>query len=348
MPTILSSQPTQNGTYIVTISFIDENGDAFSPVTLFWSLVDINGDIVNNREDVEISNPTSEESIVLSGDDLAVTDELSTRRIVLISGTYNSTLGNGLPLVDSVAFTIRRQVSYISTIRMTLEQMCSLFGIYTGDNDKNDISIEERVQLLNTGQDDLLQKLNRHIITTLDITVPNRELDDNGAYDLLTFPYEILSGNRGIDGIKLTDGKFCHKISFEEKRRYNDRGRTFTNSDPVYYIRGNNLYVEPIENTIDIYCQRVPVKMALETANSSAVDCEIDGFLHGVIVGLAVEPYVDKIPSAARVYNKALKTIEELNAKYTPTESITHDFDDYEDKVYTDYSTFPINVTQEY
>ena len=102
MATTLTVHMDEGGTYIVNIASTDENGDAQAPETLFWTWTDITGGIIiNSRKEVEISNPAASEDVVLSGADCAVqAEETASKimRIFTVTGTYNSTLGNGLPL----------------------------------------------------------------------------------------------------------------------------------------------------------------------------------------------------------------------------------------------------------
>jgi hypothetical protein len=102
---IISSPNAKNGsTYIVLADFTDEVDVAVVPNTIQWSLTDINGTIINNRDDVSVT-PASSISIVLEGDDILVTDGLE--RLITIEAVYNSaTYGNDLPLVDQAKFTI--------------------------------------------------------------------------------------------------------------------------------------------------------------------------------------------------------------------------------------------------
>jgi len=73
-----------------------------------WTLTDEAGtSIINSREDVEITTPSSSESILLQGDDLAVDGNAKTKRKITFEGTYTSAeFGAGLPLVDESTFFI--------------------------------------------------------------------------------------------------------------------------------------------------------------------------------------------------------------------------------------------------
>ena len=96
----------EESTYIISSNFKDENDQAVIPKTIHWSLSDIDGIIINSREDVEITNLDSSVDILLSGDDLALPDESNPWRILIIKATYNSTLGVNLPLNEECRFKI--------------------------------------------------------------------------------------------------------------------------------------------------------------------------------------------------------------------------------------------------
>ena len=108
MPTIMTDPvAVEKSTIVITVSFTDEDGNAVSPATMAWSLVDKDSTVINSRDQVSISNPSSTEDIVLSGDDLAVTESKSrVARWLVLEGTYNSDAGSGLPLKDQCRFYI--------------------------------------------------------------------------------------------------------------------------------------------------------------------------------------------------------------------------------------------------
>lgn len=97
----------EKSTYVITVSFTDENGAAVTPdAGLNWSLTDMNGNYINSRQDVVIS-PATSVNVVLSGDDLKLTGAKdSGRRVLTVQGTYDSTLGSDLPLKGETQFDI--------------------------------------------------------------------------------------------------------------------------------------------------------------------------------------------------------------------------------------------------
>jgi hypothetical protein len=99
------SVATNKGTYIVTGTFLDEDGNAVTPQTLNWSLTDDNGKVINNRSAVAVAVPSTSNSIVLTNNDINVTG--GTKRVFTFDGTYNSaTYGNGLILRGQATFEI--------------------------------------------------------------------------------------------------------------------------------------------------------------------------------------------------------------------------------------------------
>lgn len=107
MPVRLTDKAVERSTFVLTISFYDENGELVTPTSATWTLTDSAGDIINSREDVTISSLSSTVNVVLSGLDLALSDSVSDPvRKMLVKGAYNSTLGTGLPLRDQITFEI--------------------------------------------------------------------------------------------------------------------------------------------------------------------------------------------------------------------------------------------------
>ena len=96
MATTITVTPAEEGTAKVAVSaFTDEAGTAVTPSAITWTLTDRRGTVINARTAVAVT-PAASVAFLLSGDDLAVTTATSTERHLLITWTYNSTLGNGL------------------------------------------------------------------------------------------------------------------------------------------------------------------------------------------------------------------------------------------------------------
>lgn len=103
--TTLSAKATNEGTYIITCTYLDSEGDAVTPNALTWSLTDYDGNTINSRSDVVIVTPSTTNAVVLGAADLDNDD--GTERVFTIEGTYNSvTYGNNLPLRAQANFII--------------------------------------------------------------------------------------------------------------------------------------------------------------------------------------------------------------------------------------------------
>ena len=64
------SEPVYAGSTItISVKFLASDGSSLDPKTAYWSLYR-DGQIVNGRENVELTNPSSVVNITLSGDDL--------------------------------------------------------------------------------------------------------------------------------------------------------------------------------------------------------------------------------------------------------------------------------------
>ena len=106
----------EKGTCIITCAFATDDGTAVTPKTLKWTLVDNLGNVINEREQVEVSSLSTSIDIVLSGDDLSATGSENTKyfkRFLIVEATYNSTSGSDLPLKDEVLFQIKN-LKYIT------------------------------------------------------------------------------------------------------------------------------------------------------------------------------------------------------------------------------------------
>lgn len=94
---------------VIRCNFRNEDGQAVDPKTAAWTLTDILGAVINSRDAIVISSPTSEEDVLLSNDDLQLSAGFSGNaewRVFIIEATYDSNLGNDLPLKDFCTFPV--------------------------------------------------------------------------------------------------------------------------------------------------------------------------------------------------------------------------------------------------
>jgi len=75
----------------IVVTFTDESGNAVTPTSVMWILSDSQGNIVNERENVEIDPVGASATIVLSGEDLVLSDAyLGTMRVLTVKMVYAS------------------------------------------------------------------------------------------------------------------------------------------------------------------------------------------------------------------------------------------------------------------
>ena len=106
----------EEGTFIISCAFTDDDGIAMTPKTLKWTLVDDLGKVINEREQVEVSSLSTSVDIVLSGDDLGAKVSENTKyfkRFLVVEATYASKSGSDLPLKDEALFLIKN-LKYIN------------------------------------------------------------------------------------------------------------------------------------------------------------------------------------------------------------------------------------------
>ena len=102
----LTTPAPEEGAYVITAAITDEDGTALIPTTLTWTLTDADGQIINDLQNTTIAAPAATNNIVLSGDDLAMSNANKPVRILTLNGTYTSTYGTGLPLREQCKFSI--------------------------------------------------------------------------------------------------------------------------------------------------------------------------------------------------------------------------------------------------
>lgn len=104
---VLTTPANEGSVYWVIVGFLDEDNNAMAPDVATWTLTDLMGNLINDREDVVISTPETEEPVELSGDDLAVDGNDVVQRIITLEGTYTSIVyGADKPFSIQIQFPI--------------------------------------------------------------------------------------------------------------------------------------------------------------------------------------------------------------------------------------------------
>lgn len=119
MTQTITVTPNERGTAVVTVTPTDEDGNALTfeeLTTPKWQLMRSNGTVINGRT-FSASSMTSL-TFVLSGDDLVLFGKSDNQiRVLSFSATYNSTAGNGLPLIAECKFKISAVVGQVDETR---------------------------------------------------------------------------------------------------------------------------------------------------------------------------------------------------------------------------------------
>ena len=103
----LEQDANEKGEYVITLAFKDENDVAQIPTSATWTLTKYDATVVNSREDVAIGSPTANETVTLSGNDLAILDDLNReKRIFTVTWAFG-----GITRRDEVAFHVRNLVA---------------------------------------------------------------------------------------------------------------------------------------------------------------------------------------------------------------------------------------------
>jgi hypothetical protein len=103
----LTTVAREQSTYVVTCAFTDETGAAVTPDTLYWTLRNAYGQVVNGRSSVEVTTPSTSNNIVLQDKDLSVPAGATESVLELIVfGTYTGVEGSGLPLRDACLINV--------------------------------------------------------------------------------------------------------------------------------------------------------------------------------------------------------------------------------------------------
>jgi len=348
MINIIKPNANERSTYIVQISLTDEDELPVTPLTLVWTLRDAAGAVVNGRENVEVESPQSAVYITLSGDDLLIDGYFSGRRILSLEGTYNSTLANGVAIRAAAAFDVDR-LSKIGAGSGSVAALIERLSMWFSDPSMDKVGPQVRVALINEAKKKVIAAAPRHFLHELDVVFPGLTLDAEGAYDLGLLADSVEHGNLSLDGVRLTDGKFCRLISFEEWRQAKNRSRTYTERNPVYWRRGSRIYVEPTGTTIDLHYQRKTEDLYLDDSDASKnVNCELAEELQDLMVeyaaywGLMYTLQEEKLASAAfQTYQMDLAA---LTGTATPTDSITNPEDHWNETGEVEY--FPTIMNQ--
>ena len=108
MPLILTGRAVEEGSVGVKITILDEDGDGVTPSAATWTLTDLSGNVIDTRTDIAITPLASEMTVLLKGDNLALTSQSSAyeMRLFTFEGTYDPGDASATPIKESGEFPV--------------------------------------------------------------------------------------------------------------------------------------------------------------------------------------------------------------------------------------------------
>jgi len=221
----------------------------------------------------------------------------------------------------------------LASLTLTLTDMMDELGIHV--NELNQAAIGPftfspalTVILLNQAQNDAVRRLNRNLTPELDQSSLANSIDSDGDFDITGLSPVIGNNGQAIDMIKITDstsvtGYPVNLISFAQFRKLEDLNTTYYLTNPICYIRGDTLHLEPYSDDpdFDIYYRSDPAIMVQAGTNT---DCVLGEDVKRIIMELALM----KLFRVGRDYSRASeherisdKKINELNNAFPPSQT---------------------------
>ena len=101
----------ERSTYPIRCTFTDATGTAVTPEAVTWTLTTEAGAVINGREN-QTEDPRPSLDVILSGADLAVSEnQASVRRILTIRATYTTRYNEAeyveLPYLEQIGFDVQ-------------------------------------------------------------------------------------------------------------------------------------------------------------------------------------------------------------------------------------------------
>jgi len=274
-------------------------------------------------------------------------DELIDNAITLSEVILDNTpqLADAFTLADALDVFLRAYNTAIDAFTLAdspsnfisdyyISDMVHFFGLIMNEANQADEEPLEYTKLmvvkfLNRAQDFVISLLDRKALRDLDIEVTSQALDSDGKFDNTTLTYPIYQDSIGIDGIRLTSGAFCRKMSYSEYKGRVSANETFSTTEPKYYVRGDYIYVKPAldgdgnTQTIDIYYMKYAPNMAQTfdyNTEDEYTDCVFtNSKLRNAIVEIAVYygyKFGNRLEMANMAFARGVSTINDINRTF--------------------------------
>ena len=206
---------------------------------------------------------------------------------------------------------------------MTTAEMNTILGDRMEDTAGDLFSDTIKERYLNRAQDKVIQALNPHLLTDLQILKTGITMSTDSSVDTHFKSYfiptqagaldsEPFGGPLGILGIRITNSSFIRKISFDMAKDFTTGYISFSGTEPVYFVFKNRIYIYNNTANVDCYYIKAPAVM---TTSSPAVNCELNTIFHDAILELAEAELWRTVNNQERM-NTALSRGYEYLGKY--------------------------------
>lgn len=174
---------------------------------------------------------------------------------------------------------------------MTTATMLTVLGDRLEDTAGDLYSDTVKLRYLNIAQDKLIQLLNPHLLTELQVIKTNISLLTDNDVDSHFKSYFIpnsstldsspFGGALGVIGIRVSNDMFIRKISFDMAKDFSTGYVGFSATEPVYFVFKNRIYIYNTTANVDCYFIKEPTTLASD-ANS-----DLNAIFHDALVELA-------------------------------------------------------------
>ena len=174
---------------------------------------------------------------------------------------------------------------------MTTATMLTVLGDRLEDTAGDLYSDTVKLRYLNIAQDKLIQLLNPHLLTELQVIKTNISLSTDNDVDSHFKSYFIpnsstldsspFGGALGVIGIRVSNDMFIRKISFDMAKDFSTGYVGFSATEPVYFVFKNRIYIYNTTANVDCYFMKEPNTLASD-ANS-----DLNAIFHDALVELA-------------------------------------------------------------
>lgn len=174
---------------------------------------------------------------------------------------------------------------------MTTATMLTVLGDRLEDTAGDLYSDTVKLRYLNIAQDKLIQLLNPHLLTELQVIKTNISLSTDNDVDSHFKSYFVpnsstldsspFGGALGVIGIRVSNDMFIRKISFDMAKDFSTGYVGFSATEPVYFVFKNRIYIYNTTANVDCYFIKEPTTLASD-ANS-----DLNAIFHDALVELA-------------------------------------------------------------